>query len=195
MHRLIDAAGSPIPLIREGPPVRGCPRPLFTRLIAVAGAVLVTGCSTPAPAPQESGKVHGSLIELGDNQMRAEAQCLAAAGWEVTVKDDGYDTVVPPEQKKAFDADSQTCSDTVRRSIPPPTLTVEDYTRLYAHFVTTAKCLSQHGYEPLGPPPSEQSFIDDAVRNDGSRWNPYDAVTTQPSTELLKDCPEFPPGW
>lgn len=127
--------------------------------------------------------------------MRAEAQCLTDAGWQITVKDDGYDTVVPPEQRQAFNDDSKKCSDTVRGSIPPPTLTVKDYQRLYTHFVATAECLGRHGFEPLGPPASEQDFIDDALRNDGARWNPYDAVTTQPSTELLEVCPEFPPDW
>lgn len=168
---------------------------------ALAVVVLsgLVGCSRPADSPESTAAkspVAGSLTDLADAQMRAQAQCLIDLGWQITINADSYDVEVPPEQREAHEADDARCSAQVTKSLPAPSIGPEKYRSLYRHQLAMVKCLEAEGYPPQGEPPSEQEFVDDAVRNGGARWSAWNAVD-QPSdpAALDKKCPQLPPDW
>lgn len=154
----------------------------------------MSGCGAPDPSGSDTPKPT-SFGDLANSQMQAEAKCLSEAGWRITVDGDGYQADVPPEQQEEFARQSQQCTEDVRGSLPAPTIKADDFRRLYEHFVGLEQCLDKHGYPPTTTRPSEEDFIDEAIRANGASWNPYDAVDEPPGQELVQDCPQFPEGW
>lgn len=155
---------------------------------------MAVGCGH-SQRPDANSTRPASYGELANSQMQAEAKCLSDAGWQITVEGDGFKADVPPELQEEYTRQSEQCMEEVRASLPPPTINSNDFRRLYEHFVRLEQCLEEHGYPPATMRPSEQDFIDEAIRLNGATWNPYDAVVGPPSQELIKACPQFPSGW
>ena len=147
--------------------------------------LMVVGCSASVDEP--SATVEHSPGAADDQFTATMKDCLAEAGYDVTVYDDGsFGIRLPEAQMAGYDAASHKCSEDHGYG-QPPEMTDEQLRHLYAATVDLVSCLETHGY-PITDVPSEQAFLD------GTPFVPYEQVPLDVVGEewdkLVQDCPQ-----
>ncbi len=168
-------------------------------MLLVLSIALASGCSSvegTSPSTASASGTLGRLQQQAKSASLAQAECLKAAGWAITIGDDGgFGSSINRDQEKAFAADELRCRQEAAAEFPAPTVSEDEYHRLYAHQLKMVKCLEDAGYPPVGSIPSEQQYVDQAVREGGARWSAWEAVTGPPPSGLEQQCPQLPPNW
>lgn len=164
---------------------------------ALSVILLSTGCSGASNRSESSSSSSGGPIGAVQQAQGQEIiRCLTEKGWKVEDTGDGFEVDVGPEQQAAFDADDRACIAEVGTLVPAPKLDADDFRRLYRHQLQMVTCLEKLGYPPVGTPPSEQQFVDTALRKGAGDWNPLDAVDPRADmNKIEQECPITPPDW
>lgn len=155
-----------------------------------AGEEPTNGASrSGAAASPESGPLP-SPKNWSERAALASYRCMQERGWHETLGDDfSTEAIVPPDQREAYDADSEECASEYRKKFPPSEMTPAVAKELYALELKTVACLEKHGYPPSGEPISEGQYVDGYMTEGTPGWGAYDVIEN-PSEQLLKACPQ-----
>lgn len=146
---------------------------------------------------------HTKMIRLvsADEQLAVLKDCLAEAGFQVTVTFDGGlepPRDLPSSQVVAYQRAEYVCyaEYPVDPSTFPPPLNETEIEILYDYYVNDLMpCLEDHGYDVPSPPPMDAFKDEFATGQD--LWFPYDSVpafslTDEKWEEINRDCPQAP---
>jgi len=120
------------------------------------------------------------------------ADCMRAAGWEVTIEPDGRGFSIDgtPTNRSMIDASEARCRARITQP-PQPTLSEAFLHQRYQYLLTVRDCLMGLGY-PMGSPQPEGLFI----RSTGE-WSPYTDLPEMGQAEWERvnaACPQTEPG-
>jgi hypothetical protein len=135
-----------------------------------------------------------------DQQAAVLKDCLAQAGFDVTISDGG---VAPPSDIPRSQADAYQLAEYVcYAEYPadpdtfPPALNETEVETLYDYYVNELMpCLEAHGYDIPSPPPLE--VFKDEFATGQNLWFPYDwvpavSLSNKKWEEINRDCPQAP---
>lgn len=156
--------------------------------------------STPssAVAAPGSGVDEAAIVERahswGEKLQIFKMRCMRDAGWDEHLQPDFSLTgTVPPEQREAYQKDSDACEASYEAEFPKPVLTAADYRARYADELKTMACLEKQGYPPVAAPISQQQFVSQMLAGGTASWIAYDAVGNVGPDEwdrLERVCPQ-----
>lgn len=114
--------------------------------------------------------------------------CLASAGWAVTIRADGTMEVVTGTQYDAFAAAREVCMEAATSiGLIKPLETPDDefIGAQYDAYQLTYECLSELDY-PVAEPPSRDAYIESRALN----WDPYGRLSPSQYDAVEDLCPQ-----
>lgn len=115
-------------------------------------------------------------------------------GWNVRVVSDREvePQGVTADQAQVYQGDIDACSAEYTAAHPPPAITADFARSMYQQELVTMKCLQELGIQ-VDLPPSEQTYIDEYLRQKYSSWSAYAHVAQNGKlsfAEVEKKCPQ-----
>jgi len=171
-------------------------RPVALSLVAIAGLI---GCSSAVdPLPSSSWTDPPWVAEQAAQreEYRAALQsCLDGKGWHVTVNlDGGIDEPLTSDEYSQFMADQGACRQSMGLSAEGIPATLDELKVNYSQWLDVRNCFIAHGVQ-MGPPQSEDAWLDAAQSGGGDLWLPYsdpalEALSMDEQDALKALCPQ-----
>lgn len=154
----------------------------------IAAGLALTGCTAGGDKPETTTPPPSQASPSGgDGSMKAVADCMVEAGWDVKVNVDAsgnesLDAEYPTDQADQYNQALDTCRAASGIGADTPPMTAEEAGRYFDALSETAQCMTDEGFD-VPPAPSRQSFIDAATRGKFI-WTPYDGFTGGQNGEM-----------